>query len=77
MVWPCLKVFWFSKDNSKGGGGGEWKKEENVNRRRGEKTISKSGQGWNLSAQLGQMKTGQDGKKLLRSHLTMQDYGID
>ena len=44
-------------------------KEEEVDRRRGGKIISKSGQGWILSAQLGQLKTGQDGKGLLRSHL--------
>ena len=34
-------------------------------KRRGRKTILKSGQGWTLLAQLGQMKTGQDGKGLL------------
>ena len=42
--------------------------EEEEDRRRGGKTISKSGQGWTLPAQLGQLKTGQDGKGLLRSH---------
>ena len=31
----------------------------------GGKTISKSGQEWTLPAQLGQLKTGQDGKGLL------------
>ena len=44
-------------------------KKEEVDRRRGGKTILKSGQGWALPAQLGQMKTGEDGKGLLRSHL--------
>ena len=38
-------------------------------KRRGGKTISKSGQEWTLPAQLGQLKTGQDGKGLLRIHL--------
>ena len=33
------------------------------------KTISKSGQEWNLSAQLGQVKTEQGGKGLLQIHL--------
>ena len=33
------------------------------------KTISKSGQEWTLPAQLGQLKTGQDGKGLLQIHL--------
>ena len=47
-------------------------KEEEVDRRRDERTILKSGQGWTLPVQLGQLKTrqtGQDGKMLLRSHL--------
>ena len=44
-------------------------KHKEIDRRRGEKTISKSGQGWILSAQLGQPKTGQGVKGLLRSHL--------
>ena len=44
-------------------------KEEEVDRRRDWKMISKSGQVWALPAQLGLLKTGQDGKGLLRSHL--------
>ena len=42
---------------------------DKVDRRRGGKTISKSAQGWTLPAQLGQLKTGEDRKWLLRSHL--------
>ena len=42
-------------------------------RRRGGKTISKSGQEWTLPAQLGQLKTGQDGKGLLQIHLWCPD----
>ena len=42
-------------------------------RRRGGKTISKSGQEWTLPAQLGQLKTGQDGKGLLQIHLWCSD----
>ena len=42
---------------------------EEVDRRRGGKTISKSGQGRTLPSQLGKLKVGQDGKGLLRSHL--------
>ena len=40
-------------------------------KRRGgqEKTILKSGQEWTLPAQLGQLKTGQVGKGLLRSQM--------
>ena len=60
MVWPCFKVFWFSKDNPTGHG--ERKKKKEADRRRGGKTISKSGQAWTLPAQLGQLKTGQDGR---------------
>ena len=40
-------------------------KEEEVDRRSSGKTISKSGYGWTLPAQLWQPKTGQDGKGLL------------
>ena len=36
-------------------------------------TISKSGQEWTLPAKLGQLKTGQDGKGLLRIHLWCHD----
>ena len=41
--------------------------------KKGGKTISKSGQEWTLPAQLGQLKTGQDGKGLLRIHLWCPD----
>ena len=37
LVWPCLKVFWLSKDNSAGHSGR--KKKEKVDNRRGGKTI--------------------------------------
>ena len=37
------------------------------------KIISKSGQEWTLPDQLGQLKTGQDGKGLLRIHLWCPD----
>ena len=42
------------------------KKEEEVDRRKGGKTISMSGQGWTLSAQLRQVKTEQDRKIAIR-----------
>ena len=42
---------------------------QETDRRRGGKTISKSGQKWTLPAQLGQLKSGLDKKGLLRSHL--------
>ena len=48
-------------------------KEEEVDKRRGGKTISKSGQGWTSPAQLGLLKTGQDVKGLLQSHLWCPD----
>ena len=53
MVWPCFKAFWFSNDNPTGHS--ERKKKE-ADRRRGGKTISKSGQEWTVPAQLGQLK---------------------
>ena len=68
MVWPCLKVFWFSKDNPTGHSERKKKKRQTE-----EKTVSKSGQEWTLQAQLGQLKTGQDGKGLLRIHLWCPD----
>ena len=70
MVWPCFKVFWFSKENPTGH---SEKKGEEADRRTGGKTISKNGQEWTLPAQLGQLKTGQDGKGLLRIHLWCPD----
>ena len=42
-------------------------------RRRGGKIISKNGQEWALSSQLGQLKTGQDGKGMLQIHLLFPD----
>ena len=71
MVWLCFKVFWSSKDNPTGHN--ERKKEKETDRRRGGKTISKSGQEWTLPAQLGQLKTGLDEKGLLRIHLWCPD----
>ena len=44
-------------------------KEEEVDRRRSGKVISKSAHGWTLPTQAGQLKTGPDGKELLRIHL--------
>ena len=73
MVWPCLKVFWFSKNNPTGHSERKKEKEKEADRRRGGKTISKSGQEWTLPAQLGQLKTGQDGKGLLQIHLWCPD----
>ena len=44
-----------------------------ADRRRGGKIISKNGQEWALSSQLGQLKTGQDGKGMLQIHLLFPD----
>ena len=44
-----------------------------IDRGRGEKTISKGGQELTLPAQVGRLKTGQDGKGLLRTHLWCPD----
>ena len=69
MVWPCFKVFWFSKGNPTGHSERKKKKRQTEG---GGKTVSKSGQEWTLPAQLGQLKTGQDGKGLLRIHLWIE-----
>ena len=66
IVWLGFKVFWLSKDNSTGHS--ERTKKE-ADRRRGGKTILKSEQEWTLPAQLGRLKTGRNGKGLLRTHL--------
>ena len=47
--------------------------EKEADRRRDGKTISKGGQEWTLPAQVGQLKTGQDGKGLLQIHLWCPD----
>ena len=46
-------------------------------RRKGGKTISKRGQEWTLPVQLGQMKTGQDGKGLLRIQRPSKVMGMN
>ena len=62
-----FKVFWFSKDKPTGHSERKKEKEEEADKRG--KTISKNGQEWTLPAQLGQLKTGQDEKRLLRIYL--------
>ena len=61
--WPCLKVFCLSKDIS--AGHSARKKKKGKQKRRGVKTILRSGQGWTLLAKLGQLKTELSGKGLL------------
>ena len=56
MVWPRPQVLWFSKDNPTEHK--KRKKKKKVDRRRGGKAISKSGQEWTLPAQQGQLKPG-------------------
>ena len=54
-------------------------KGKEADRRRGGKTISKSGKEWTLPAQLGQLKTRQDGKEFCEficgAPTTFQGYG--
>ena len=69
MVWPCLNVFWLSEDNSTG----HSERKTEADRRRCGKTISMKGQEWTLPGPVGQLKTGQDGKGLLRIHLWCLD----
>ena len=73
------KLRWFGHVTRSSGlaktptGHSERKKKKEADSRRGGKTISKSGQKWTLPAQLGQLKTGQNGKGLLRIHLWCPD----
>ena len=57
MLWPCFKVFWFSKDNPTG------LSERKKKKRQTEEEVGRQyhGQEWTLPAQLGQLKTGHDG----------------
>ena len=74
MVWPCFKVFWSSKDNPTGHSERKKKKrqtEEEVGRQY--QRVDRNGQEWTLPAQLGQLKTGQDGKGLLQIHMWCPD----
>ena len=49
MVWPCLKVFWFSMNTTTG-------QSERKKKKRWEDNIKE----WTLPAQLGQLKTEQN-----------------
>ena len=64
MIWPCFKVFWFSKDNPTGHSERKKKKRQTEEVGRVE---------WTSPAQLGQLKTGQDGKDCYRVHLWCPD----
>ena len=74
-----LKLRWFGHGSRSSGLAkiihptGHSERKKKADRRRGGKTISKSGQEWTLPAQLGQLKTCQDGKGLLRIHLWCPD----
>ena len=70
MVWPRFKVFWFSKDNPTG------HSERTKEKRQTEEEMGRQYQRVDrngLSAQLGRLKTGQDGTELLRTHLWCPD----
>ena len=70
MVWPCFKVFWFSKDNPTG------HSERKKKKRQTEEEVGRQYQRvdrMTLPSQLGQLKTGQNGKGLLRIHLWCPD----
>ena len=51
----------------------EKEKEELIDRRRGWKKVSNSGQEYTLSATLGRVKTEQDGKRLFQIYLWCPD----
>ena len=64
VVRPCLKVFWFSKGSSRGHS--EGKRGDRQKKIWEDNIYEWTGMDF---AQLGQLKTKQDGKGLLRSHL--------
>ena len=66
VVWPPLKVFWFSEDDSAGHCEKKKKKRGRKKKRWGDNIKEQTG--WTLQGQLGQLKTQQD-KGFLRSHL--------
>ena len=63
MVWLCLKIFWFTKDNPTG------HSERKKKKRQTEEGVGRQYQ----RVELGQLKTGQDGKGLFRMHLWCPD----
>ena len=67
MVWPCLKVFWFSKDIPTGHSERK-KKKRGRQKKRWEDNI-KEWTGIDFASSTRQLKTGQDGKGLLLIHL--------
>ena len=69
MVWPCSRSSGLAKTILHG----TVKKDKEADRGRGVKTISRSEREWTLPAQLGQLKKGQDGERLLRIHLWCPD----
>ena len=59
MVWPCFKVFWFSKDNPTG------HSEKKKKKRQTEEEVGdniKEWTGMDFASSTRQLKTGQDGK---------------
>ena len=70
MIWPRPKVICFSKGDSTGDS--TKKKKKTYTEEEGGR-ILQSGQKRALPAQLGQQKTGQGGKRLLRTHLWCPD----
>ena len=67
MVWPCFWSSGLAKTNLQNTVKG-MRKGGRQKKRRGGKIISKNGQECALLSQLGQLKTGQDGKGMLRIH---------
>ena len=80
MVRPRFKVFWLSKDNFTGHCDRKKKRQTEEEMGRQYERMDRNGQEWTLQTQLGQLKTGQNGKGL-RIHLWCSDnhpsYGID
>ena len=74
MVWPCFKVFWFSKDNPTGHSERKKKKsqtEEEVGIQY--QLVDRNGL---CQLKTGLLKTGQEGKRLLRIKILKDAFKI-
>ena len=74
MVWPCLKVFWFSKDNPTGHNERKKRKRGRQKKRWEEHIKEWTGMDFASSTRAAEeYHTGQEGKGLLRIHLWCPD----
>ena len=76
MVWPCLKIFWFSKDNS--AGYNEWKKRRDRQKKRLEDNIKEwAGVDFDCSTRAAMVENVCCYVVICGAPMTLQGYGID